>query len=174
MDGERITKLATLAHAGLALEIASPEQVAAIEADSASLIQRDARYVKVPALFRYLEDPGGMVLGVSQERDVWKLGQRTLGYLILVVTGVGLAIMLALIYILRYFVLGPLKDLAQHINLGIEKGDLSSRLSTDRMDELGSLAHDYNRLLERVETRTRDLRDELVKRQLAEQTLEQT
>jgi diguanylate cyclase (GGDEF)-like protein len=157
LDWGRTEQMAALTHTGLSIENVPSDKVAAYDAAPSSLIRRDTDRIHVPLLYRYLEDPGGMILDVSLERDMWKLGEKALGYLAAVVAVAGFVLVLVLIVIMRYSVLNPIKRLARHIGGVIEHEDLSSRIHTDRIDELGSLTNDYSRLLERIEARTLEL-----------------
>ena len=68
-----------------------------------------------------------------------------------------LALLLALAWLVRRFVVTPLGRVQRHAAAIRESADLSRRLETGTDDEIGLLGHEINLLLERIQAMTRDL-----------------
>ena len=85
-----------------------------------------------------------LVLTTSTPRKISTLGSRTINVATLLVVVAG-ALVCAFIWImLRYMVLRPIEQLAEHIGEIRSSGDLSRQIVLMRDDEIGSLAQQFN------------------------------
>lgn len=95
-------------------------------------------------------------LRVDTPRAIVAQGRATLNAASLSLILAGAGVLLVLLVSLRRTVLGPLATLTAHATAIGRQDDSSARLSLRRRDELGVLAGEFNRMLERLaETRQR-------------------
>jgi len=62
----------------------------------------------------------------------------------------GLSVMLVLLLLLRGTVVAPIQKLTSHVIAVGKNKDMSARLSMQRSDEIGTLAQEFNRMVERL------------------------
>lgn len=74
--------------------------------------------------------------------------------------GAALLILLVLLIGLRLLVLAPIADLIAHADEVGRKDDLSIRLDTNRGDELGELAREFNQMIERLAEARKTLQEQ--------------
>lgn len=107
-------------------------------------------------------------LTVDTPRAIVAQGRATLRYASLSTGLAGALVLLLLLISLRRTILDPLSRLTRHATAVGTQDDLSARLEVDRKDELGVLASEFNRMVERLaETRQR-LLDQSYKSGIAE------
>jgi sensor domain CHASE-containing protein len=105
---------------------------------------------------------------VDTPRDIVAQGRTTLNYATLSLAIAGAFVLLLLMVMMRRTVLDPLSKLTRHATAVGTQDDLSARLDLARKDELGVLAGEFNRMVERLaETRQR-LLDQSYKSGIAE------
>jgi len=92
-------------------------------------------------------------------RKVMQAGARAMGYAMISMLIAGLFIFFGLRFILQRVILTPVSNLTKHMILVGKTGDLSSRPSLDRRDEIGVLGKEFERMLAKVKEKD----DELVK-----------
>jgi two-component system, NtrC family, sensor kinase len=91
-----------------------------------------------------------LLLEVNAPKTISARGRTAIRFAMLSLLGAGLAIMGVLIIGLRRMMLHPLQKLTDHaVSLG-RNDNLSARLSLNRRDELGSLAREFDRMVERL------------------------
>ncbi len=104
-----------------------------------------------------------LILKVSTPRSISALGHSTVNTALLFL---GLAAMIVAIVtwlLLRRIIVQPLASLADHI-VGIRKsGDLTHKFDTDRADEIGSLASEFDRLTDELQQARKLLLDQSFK-----------
>jgi signal transduction histidine kinase len=92
-----------------------------------------------------------LTVTVSMPRNIMALGNETV-FLTLAVLGVAwLLAMLAMWFLLNGRIIRPLRDLTAQVQSIENVGDLGSRVSIRRNDEIGVLAHEFDGLLARVD-----------------------
>jgi two-component system, NtrC family, sensor kinase len=104
----------------------------------------------------YGED--SLILRVSTSRDIYKQGKITTNYFLWMQIIVGIILMAGLFLTLQLTVLNPVLRLKRHVLSVGKTGDLSSRLLLKNKDELGTLAREFNRMLEQLS----DVRNRLI------------
>ncbi|GAI09845.1 unnamed protein product, partial [marine sediment metagenome] len=89
----------------------------------------------------------------------------------------GLSVMLVLLLLLRHTLVAPIKKLTNHVvAIGKDK-DMSARLSMQRSDEIGTLAQEFNRMVERLTQARKKLLEQsysLGKAEMASRVLDET
>jgi len=92
-------------------------------------------------------------------RKVIQAGARAMGYAMISMLIAGVFIFIGLRLILQRVILSPVSNLTKHMILVGKTGDLSSRPSLDRRDEIGVLGKEFERMLGKLKEKD----DELVK-----------
>ena len=89
----------------------------------------------------------------------------------------GLSVMLVLLLLLRHTLVAPIKKLTNHVvAIGKDK-DMSARLSMQRSDEIGTLAQEFNRMVEQLAQAREKLLEQsysLGKAEMASRVLDET
>ena len=127
---------------------------------TAAATHRDARVHEpgVPQPERHLrQSVGGLAstsrVGVPQGRDA-------IGYALLSLFVAGVAVLLVLVVALRRMVLRPVSRLTQHAVRIAEGDDLTQRMNVRRTDEIGVLAREFDRMVDRLADARRRLVDQ--------------
>jgi len=89
----------------------------------------------------------GLILRTDMPRDIYKQGQATVNYLILVLVALGLVCVVVLLFLLQKTVLSRMTRLSSSVTSIGTSGDLSTRVSMPGKDELSSLADTINGML---------------------------
>ncbi|HVN41541.1 MAG TPA: CHASE4 domain-containing protein, partial [Steroidobacteraceae bacterium] len=110
-------------------------------------------------VYRVVRDLAGapaMALRIDVPRSVTRTGRDAFHFAIASLAVAGLVAVLALVLALRHLVLGPVSRMTGHAVAIAEGDDLTRRIGLDRNDELGVLAGQFDRMVERLaETRRR-------------------
>jgi len=102
-------------------------------------------------------------LEVRTPRQISALGQRTVNGALLFLALAGLIVSVVAWLFLRSVIVLPLESLSRHIT-GIRKsGDLSQRINDDRVDEIGSLSNEFDKLAEELHEARKLLLDQSFK-----------
>jgi two-component system, NtrC family, sensor kinase len=115
------------------------------------------------AVFRNLEDIYGrpsVMLRIDVPRDVSARGRDAIGYALLSVFVAGVMVMLALLTALRRMVLRPVSRLTRHAVKIAEGDDLTTRMNVKRTDEIGILAREFDRMVDKLADARRRLVDQ--------------
>ena len=107
-------------------------------------------------LSAYAEMPGldgnpALVLNAHLPRTITSRGRETVLSTLVSTLGAGLVVLLVLMVTLRRVVVVPLSELARRITSITNTGGLSARIHSDRTDEIGVLADEFDRLLAHLE-----------------------
>ena len=89
----------------------------------------------------------------------------------------GLSVMIVLLFLLRRTVVAPIQKLTSHVVAIGRDNDMSVRLSTQRSDEIGTLAQEFNRMVERLTQARKKLLEQsysLGKAEMASRVLDET
>ncbi|RJX36163.1 MAG: HAMP domain-containing protein [Desulfurivibrio sp.] len=97
-----------------------------------------------------------LVFQVDTPRSIVAQGRTTLQYASLSLAAAGTLVLLVLLVFLRHTVFAPLSLLSRHAKAIGTQGDLNARLRLEREDEIGTLAREFDVMVERLaETRQR-------------------
>jgi HAMP domain-containing protein len=100
------------------------------------------------------------IIKIIMTRTILIKGLETLRFSMLSILAAGALLILLSLAALHGAVLGPLATLARHVRSIGESGDLGHRMTLDRADEIGSLARQFDAMLEKLA----DMRVELLDR----------
>ena len=119
-------------------------------AAAAQLVESDT----VTLVYRAFEDVYGrplMRLRVEVPREVTMRGRTAVAYASACLIAAAVIVLILLLLVLSRMILGPLALVTRHaVALGADK-DLTTRLNLKRDDEIGVLAQEFDRMVERVE-----------------------
>jgi sensor domain CHASE-containing protein len=101
-----------------------------------------------------------MALRVEVPREISRHGGRAIAYACVYLAGAGVAALLLLVVILNRIVLAPLARVTRHAVIIGEGADLTARLDLPGRDEIALLAHEFDRMVERVADSRRQLVDQ--------------
>lgn len=106
----------------------------------------------------YPDIQGGdaLLLKARVPREISAMGKTAMTFAFLSVLVLGLLTLLAIHVFFVKVLASPLSRLTRHIAGIMDSGHLSSRLHLNRKDEIGTLAQEYDRMLERLEEDTRE------------------
>jgi signal transduction histidine kinase/CheY-like chemotaxis protein/HPt (histidine-containing phosphotransfer) domain-containing protein len=138
-----------------------------LESSDASLVRREEREVVANyAILPDIRSAPSFLLRVQTPLEVAALGTNALNGALVFLLLTGLVLAAAIWIFFRHLVIAPVAALRQHI-LGIrESGDLTTRLSIQRSDELGDLATQFDAMTDELEVTRQEMartRDEALK-----------
>ena len=113
-------------------------------------------------VYRNLEDIFGdpsVVLRIDVPRKVSAQGRDAIGYALLSLFVAGAAVLVVLVVALRRMVLRPVSKLTQQAVRIAEGDDLTQRMSVRRTDEIGVLALEFDRMVDKLTDARRRLVD---------------
>lgn len=145
------------------LEVLAPPPAGSADADDRSLTEpRIVQGRLTNAVFRNLQDIHGrpsVMLRIDAPRDVTARGRDAIGYALLSVFVAGAIVLLALLTALRRMVLRPVSRLTRHAVAIAEGDDLTRRMNVQRTDEIGILAREFDRMVDKLAAARRGLMD---------------
>lgn len=140
------------------LEIA-PVAAGAAAASPGWLVRHD--YVN--AVYRQLEDIHGqpaVQLRIEVPRSVSARGRDAIGFALVSLLLAGAVVLLVLTVGMRVMVLGPVSRMTRHAVAIAEGDDLTQRMNVRRSDELGILAREFDRMVDKLADTRRRLVDQ--------------
>jgi two-component system NtrC family sensor kinase len=153
LSSVEIQRIGAQAQAQLSMAPASDARVADQMTESADLTQ----------VFRSLNDIYGrplMALRVDVPRRITQRGESAIAYASASLVAAALVVLILLVLVLNRVVLRPLAQVTRHaVSLG-ESEDLGARLDFKGSDEIGQLAREFDRMLERVAESRRQVVDQ--------------
>lgn len=111
----------------------------------------------VYGVFNDLWGSPGLLLRAEVPRDITSEGATSLRFATGSVVIAGLATLLALIIGLQRIIIGPIAQLREEAGRIGEEDDLSTRLTTNRQDEIGQLIREFDSMVQRVAESRREL-----------------
>jgi PAS domain S-box-containing protein len=84
-------------------------------------------------------------------KKISEQGYVTVSYAMCLILAIGIGVLIVMSLLLHYSVLGPITDLKNHVMLIRKTGDISASLSSQRRDEIGILAIEFDRMLEQLQ-----------------------
>jgi two-component system, NtrC family, sensor kinase len=101
-----------------------------------------------------------LTLRVQVPRRITAQGRAAVTYASVYLVGAAVAALLALLIVLNRVILEPLSRVTRHAVTVGEGSDLGARLNLQSRDEIGRLAHEFDRMVARVEQSRRQLVDQ--------------
>ncbi|NJD31139.1 MAG: HAMP domain-containing protein [Gammaproteobacteria bacterium] len=146
------------------LKVITPPLALAPDAGHASLLEpRVVTHELTNQVFLNLEDifaRPSVMLRIESPRAVSAQGRDAIGYALLSLFIAGVIVLIVLAIALRRMVLRPVSRLTQHaVEIG-EGDDLSKRMNVRRQDEIGILAREFDRMVDKLADARRRLVDQ--------------
>lgn len=155
LTAAQIGRIAEQAHVTVGLLATGMPETGAPHIQQDTLVERDG----VTEIYRTLASVDGrptFTLRATVPRTISRHGRRIVMFATLSLTVIGTLILGLLLITLRRMVLAPLAHLTDHaIEIG-RHDNVAMRLNIDRGDEIGVLAHEFDRMMERVEAARRE------------------
>jgi two-component system, NtrC family, sensor kinase len=117
----------------------------------------------VTHVFRSLDDVYGhplTALRIDVPRRITQRGHSAIAYASAYLIGSAIGVLLLLVLVLNRVILNPLAQVTRHAIIIGEGEDLTARLNFEGSDEIGQLAHEFDRMVERVAQSRRQLVDQ--------------
>jgi sensor domain CHASE-containing protein len=121
------------------------------------------RHDDVNAVYRQLEDIHGqpaVQLRIEVPRSVSARGRDAIGFALLSLFVAGTVVLFVLTAGMRVMVLGPVSRMTRHAVAIAEGDDLTQRMNVRRSDELGVLAREFDRMVDKLADTRRRLVDQ--------------
>lgn len=100
-----------------------------------------------------IHDIGGrpeVLLGVTRSPEITLRGESAVDYALLSTIGTALLILLVLLKLLQAIVVSPLSRLTEHAVMVGRTDDMTKKVALDREDELGQLATELDRMMDKL------------------------
>lgn len=134
-------------------ELGQPDQelLDQLTSSSAPVVRAETdERLAVYGTFPDLDARPALMLRANVARDISARGTSAVRYALVSTIGSGLLLLLVLLAVLQRMVLAPLEQLTEHA-LAIGKTDDSqARIELEREDEVGVLANEFNRMMEKL------------------------
>lgn len=101
-----------------------------------------------------------VTLRIDVPRSVTRQGRDAVRYALISIFVAGIVVLLALLAALRRMVLQPVSQLTRHAVAIAEGSDLTSRVDVQRRDEIGILAREFDRMVDKLAGARRSLVDQ--------------
>jgi len=159
---EVAARLGEQAQVDLQVMIAPPAHGNAAATHESLLEPRVVTQQNTSLVYRNMQDIFGhpsVMLRVEVPRQVSAKGRDAVGYALLSLFLAGIAVLLVLVVALRRMVLRPVSELTEHAVRIAEGDDLARRMNLRRTDEIGVLALEFDRMVDKLTDARRRLVD---------------
>jgi sensor domain CHASE-containing protein len=117
----------------------------------------DNRLLHVYATFPDIQGVPALLIRADIPREISAKGDTALRFALFSIIAVGIVILFVLFVLLQRTVVAPIAKLTTHVVSVGKSDDLSTRLSLQRKDEVGTLARECDRMLEQLSDARRKL-----------------
>jgi two-component system NtrC family sensor kinase len=162
-----VKKLARQAEVDLKMITPAQSQPAGNDPDAISMVTRET----VNEVYRNVLDTAGkpaLTFRVDVPRSITERGVKAIHYALASLLIAGVVVLFVLLWALRRLILRPVTRMTRHaVSIG-ESDDLTHRLGVRRSDELGILAREFDRMVDRFADARRRLVDKSFEAGVAE------
>jgi len=164
LNAHVVSGIADLQMLDLVHEEVTPDLLPRLQRSEGMLVEDLGRHNRVHHLLRDLDQQPVALLSLDVAKDLSARGERAIAFALAWSLGAALLIALIVMQGLRMMVLQPLCQLSRHSLRVGEQGDLDARLNLQRADEIGVLAGEFDRMVQRLaEARARYIRENEVR-----------
>ena len=142
---------------------------------------KDDEQMQIYTAYPDIEGNTALLIKSKIPRKIAAKGLATIRYVMLSLFGAGLGALIVILLLLQWAVLKPITRLTRHAMQVRKTGDLSTRLSSQRQDEIGILAGEFDNMLIQLGNRSAELEDlntqlqeDIDKRRQAEEALRES
>ncbi len=101
-----------------------------------------------------------LLMVINLPRDIMASGNVAIRYALFSILATGLVILFVLIIMLKLTIVNPLAKLTQQVKSIVINDDLSARIDVDAVDEIGIIAEEFNKMIERLAEARQQLLDQ--------------
>ena len=101
-----------------------------------------------------------LLLKARIPRKIASKGSATIRYALISILSAGVAVLAVMLLLLQKTVLKPITHLTEHVLSIGKRSDFSARLSLDRNDEIGTLATEFDRMMEQLSDARKQLSEQ--------------
>ncbi len=162
LSARRITQLAEQAQVQLTLTALVAPLHRGAAAPDGPVTTRVIRRARTNEVYREVSDLYGrhaLLLRIELPRSITARGLAATRFALASLLIVGVIVLLVLILAIRHMILGPVSRMTRQAVRIAEHDDLTVRLALDRRDELGTLAREFDRMVDKLEDARRRLAD---------------
>ena len=122
-----------------------------ITADSPFLIEEKGDgHLMLYANFPDIKGDPALLIKAKIPRKIAGRGSATINFALFSISMAGLAVLIVMMLLMQWTVLRPVTQLTEHVLSISKSGDLSARLYTHRRDEIGTLAREFDSMMEQL------------------------
>jgi sensor domain CHASE-containing protein len=162
LSAKRIAQLADQAQVDLGIRVLHSPYEARVGRPDGPVATRVVRRETLNEVYRQVVDLYGrhaLMLRIDVQRSITAKGEAATQFALWSLLAVGVVVLLALILAIREMILGPVSRMTRHAVQIAEHDDLTVRLTLDRHDELGVLAREFDKMVDKLEDARRRLVD---------------
>lgn len=120
------------------------------ESVAVQVVETDRNTLTASATLMDIHGAPAIGIRASIARNITARGQDAIRFANYSLLIVGVSVLAALLLLMQWAVLGPVSRLTNHAVRVGRTGDLTSRLNLESWDEIGQLAAEFNRMVERL------------------------
>lgn len=122
-----------------------------LTAESPFLIEEKGDdHLMLYATFPDIKGDPALLIRAKIPRKIAARGSVTMHYALISISAIGLSVLIVMVLLMQWIVLRPVTQLKKHVLSISKSGDLSARLYTHRRDEIGTLAREFDRMMEQI------------------------
>ena len=162
LSKKRIAQLAEQAQVDLAVRVLHSPSDVQPSRSSAPVATRIVRRTTTNEVYRPVVDIYGrraLMLRIDVPRSITAKGEAATRFALWSLLIVGIVVLVVLILAIRQMILGPVSRMTRHAVRIAEHDDLTVRLALTRRDELGVLAREFDKMVDKLEDARRRLVD---------------
>jgi signal transduction histidine kinase len=162
LSAKRIAQLSNQAQVDLTVRVLHSPYEARMGRPDGPVATRVIRRDTLNEVYRQVVDLYGrhaLMLRIDVPRSITAKGEAATRFALWSLLAVGVVVPLVLILAIRELILGPVSRMTRHAVQIAEHDDLTVRLAFDRDDELGVLAREFDKMVDKLEDARRRLVD---------------
>jgi methyl-accepting chemotaxis protein len=109
-----------------------------------------ADYIDAYTLFTDIKGNAALLLKAKIPQNISAKGYASMSYAMYLFLAAGFGVLIAMFLLLHFSVFNPIRNFTHHVISVGKTSDLSASFSTNRRDEIGILASEFNGMLEQL------------------------
>jgi sensor domain CHASE-containing protein len=142
-----------------------------ITAESRYLIESTGPdYLHAYTTLADIKGEAALLLKAKLPKKISAKGYASMRYAMYSILAAGFGVLIVMFLLLHFSVFGPVKDFTDHVKSIGKTNDLSASFSIKRRDEIGILAHEFNKMVDQLNKFQTEL-EQMVKKRTTELTI---